>query len=250
MIYNFFYAFHKILIAFHTPFKAAFEYEPSWTSVYFDLYLDIVFFADILITFNMPLYDEKSRLITDRKVISLKYLRTWFLVDLIICFPLSYLRKTSHNWEHSSDFQDIFTLNFTAMPYAYKVLLLAKILRVRRVIEFMTYCLKKTSLRMQAQQIFLTCYTMAFILQLSGCCWRLLADLNHTGNKNWLRTEGMADSPTFQVYITSLYWAVVTCCTVGYGDIVPVNGFELAWGMLTIVIGVAVFSFVLGDLAS
>ena len=53
-----------------------------------------------------------------------------------------------------------------------------------------------------------------------------------------------------EVYIASLYWAVVTCCTVGYGDIVPVNGYELAWGMMIIIVGVAVFSFVLGDLAS
>jgi hypothetical protein len=31
---------------------------------------------------------------------------------------------------------------------------------------------------------------------------------------------------------------------------VPVNGYELAWGMMIIIVGVAVFSFVLGDLAS
>lgn len=43
---------------------------------------------------------------------------------------------------------------------------------------------------------------------------------------------------------------MVTCLTVGYGDIIPVNGFELAWGIIIIVVGVAVFSFVMGDLAS
>lgn len=98
MIYNFFYAFHKILIAFYLPFKTAFEGEPSWASVYFDFYLDVVFFADILITFNMPLYDQKSRLITDRKVISIKYLRTWFLFDLAVCAPFSYFYKNSASW--------------------------------------------------------------------------------------------------------------------------------------------------------
>jgi hypothetical protein len=42
----------------------------------------------------------------------------------------------------------------------------------------------------------------------------------------------------------------VTCATVGYGDIVPVSGYELFWGLSIIVLGVALFSFVLGDLAS
>ena len=57
VFYNLFFTVHKLAIAFYIPFKAAFEGEPSWESVYFDFYLDFVFFIDILITFNMPLYD-------------------------------------------------------------------------------------------------------------------------------------------------------------------------------------------------
>ena len=59
LMYSFFFTFHKLVIAFYIPFKAAFEGEPTWASVYFDFYLDLVFFLDILTTFNMPLYDQK-----------------------------------------------------------------------------------------------------------------------------------------------------------------------------------------------
>jgi len=37
---------------------------------------------------------------------------------------------------------------------------------------------------------------------------------------------------------------------VGYGDITPTNDFELMWVMIIILVGVAVFSYVLGDLSS
>jgi hypothetical protein len=250
-MYNFFFTIHKLIIAFYIPFKAAFEGEPTWSSVYFDFYLDLVFFLDIIITFNMPLYDQKSRLITDRKVISIKYLRTWFMIDLVICWPLSYWRKVSATWPNSKDdILNLIQLNYTSLPRYYKFLLILKILRIRRITELITFSLKKFQLSIQAQQIILTCFRLSFLLQLSCCLWRLTADFNIFGSKNWLRSADLADAPITEVYIASLYWAVVTCTTVGYGDIVPVNGFELAWGMLIIIVGVAVFSFVLGDLAS
>ena len=60
----------------------------------------------------------------------------------------------------------------------------------------------------------------------------------------------MQDASLFSKYNISLYWAVVTCTTVGYGDILPSNNFELFWAMIIIIFGVAVFSYFLSNLAS
>ena len=51
-------------------------------------------------------------------------------------------------------------------------------------------------------------------------------------------------------YIASMYWATVTCTTVGYGDILPTNNYELIWAMCIIIFGVAIFSYILSDLSS
>jgi hypothetical protein len=103
IFYNFFYLFHKLTTVVYIPFKAAFEQEPTWGTVYFDFYLDLIFFIDIVIIFNMPLYDKKSRLITDRKFISMRYIKSWFIFDLIVLLPLSYFRKISVDWPNSKD---------------------------------------------------------------------------------------------------------------------------------------------------
>jgi len=74
----------------------------SWNYVYYDIVLDFIFFADILIRFNTPIY-SKGRFITDRKQIALTYFRTWFLLDLLSCLPLSYLRKASIEWKRGAN---------------------------------------------------------------------------------------------------------------------------------------------------
>lgn len=60
----------------------------------------------------------------------------------------------------------------------------------------------------------------------------------------------MQDSDMFEKYVVAIYWATVTCTTVGYGDITQTNFYELVWSMFIIVFGVAFFSYVLSDLSS
>jgi hypothetical protein len=73
-------------------------------------------------------------------------------------------------------------------------------------------------------------------------------DLKNTTN-NWLTSDGIYESSLLMKYISSLYFSVVTCATVGYGDIKPYNDFELMWVIIVMLLGVCIFSFVLGDLA-
>ena len=91
---------------------------------------------------------------------------------------------------------------------------------------------------------------LLFSVNLFGCLWKAGADFNLATNKNWLRSAGLLNGLNFETYIASLYWSVVTCATVGYGDILPTNGYEMTWALFIMIIGVAIFSFVLGDLSN
>ncbi len=60
--------------------------------------------------------------------------------------------------------------------------------------------------------------------------------------------EAIADNIT--LYTKSLYWAVVTLTTVGYGDIVPNTNIETAYSMIVMIFGVGVYGYVIGNVAN
>jgi len=122
------------------------ELEEDWAFVYYDIFLDILFFIDILIRFNTPIYLE-GRLITDRKIIVVAYLKSWFFLDLLACLPMSFLRKNSADWQRGgSDIKNFIQLNWNALPRFYPMLMLPKLLvRIRSIEVNMRKVLKRAS---------------------------------------------------------------------------------------------------------
>ena len=117
------------------PFKLVFmEKNEGWGYVYYDLVIDFIFFLDILIRFNMPIY-SKGRFITDRKQIAMNYIKTWFILDLLCCIPFSWIRKNSEHWPRgSNDMENFLTFNFNALPRFYPMMVLPKMLVRMRTI--------------------------------------------------------------------------------------------------------------------
>ena len=74
-----------------TPARIAFVPvdEPEWALI--NMIIDILFTIDIFMVFNSAYYDSEFQLIDNRKTISLKYISTWFIVDVISVIPFDLL---------------------------------------------------------------------------------------------------------------------------------------------------------------
>ena len=59
-----------------------------------DIIADFVFFTDIFITSLTAFYDDKEgALVTDNKIIFKRYLKGWFVIDLIASLPYTPLEE-------------------------------------------------------------------------------------------------------------------------------------------------------------
>jgi hypothetical protein len=110
--------------------------------------------------------------------------------------------------------------------------------------------IKDIKVRSEYQELLIVFIMLSYIIHVAGCLWYA----SHYGDvknyTNWITSNEIKDESIPVKYIYSLYWATVTCTTVGYGDLLPTNGFEFIWAMFIMCFGVAIFSYYLSDLSS
>lgn len=103
---------------------------------------------------------------------------------------------------------------------------------------------------------FASCY---HILQWSGYRYKALqvgavsmalALVSHWIACGWMITHHFESGNFAENYMSSLYWAVMTLTTVGYGDIVPNGVADRLFSMLAMLMGVGVFGMVIGQFSS
>ena len=136
----------QMVTAFVFPFRLAFLPEIEyWPYVYLDFVTDFVFLCDIIIQFNMPVFEE-SKLITKRRKIAKRYLKFWFWIDFYCLFPFSLFRMRSmSNPRNPDNLQNFLTLNLKSLPRFYPMMVIWKMARMRGVEENLHKVLKKTT---------------------------------------------------------------------------------------------------------
>ncbi len=65
----------------------------------------------------------------------------------------------------------------------------------------------------------------------------------------WILIYPTTDADITNYYIKSLYWATTTLTTIGYGDITPTTNAGRLYTMITMILGVGVYGFVIGNVA-
>lgn len=117
------------------PYRIAFEeavYWDFWTVV--DMVLDFVFIIDLVCNFFSITQREDGSVEFHRGKIALLYLKTWFLVDLISCFPMTLVDfctgASSESSAPSSKYNSLMRL--ARLPRMYKLLRIVRVMKVMK----------------------------------------------------------------------------------------------------------------------
>ncbi len=113
------------------PFYVSFLYETASDNqawMYIDLLADLVFCSDIVINLHLPYDDSKGRRVNKRSSIFLKYLKGWFIIDVISAVPLDFLFRLVRETAQASIGNNL--LRFLRIGRMYKLIKITRVVGI------------------------------------------------------------------------------------------------------------------------
>ncbi|XWS27197.1 hypothetical protein CRYUN_Cryun26dG0094300 [Craigia yunnanensis] len=231
-----FLVFLVFYTAWVSPFEFGFLSKPQQPLSITDNVVNAFFALDIVLTFFVAYLDKTSYLLEDEpKKIAWRYLRTWFLFDVISIVPAEIAR---HIFPHS-------------VP-SYGLLTLLRLWRLRRVSQWFSRLEKdKNYSYFWVRCLKLICVTL-FAAHFAGCIFYYIAAHYHNPERVWLYlyTKDWQQLSILERYVTSMYWSIVTLTTIGYGDLHPMNTWEMTFDIFYVLFNLGLHAYLVGNMTN
>ncbi len=146
------------------------------------------------------------------KQYKLKYLKTWFIVDLLAAIP-------------------------------FEVLFANPVFGLIRLVKFLKVAVYIHELRQRILKL------QDYSLLIFFVFWVLI--ISHWLACGWISLRIFSENiENTEKYVASIFWVIETLTTVGYGEVVPATMGQQIYAILVMLFGVAMYGFIIGNVAS
>jgi len=231
------------------PFSIGFDFSTPILSI-LDGVVDVFFLLDILKKFRTLDEAGPDLYFADPVVIALRYLRSWFVLDLLSSLPLESISFLGTHHKSSKG-------QFFRLVRVCRVLRWLKLMRLFKFAKLSkTVKAELGAYRYIINQLIILFGSLLYVGHFFGCFWAFVAYENQDGLEgSWMAPLSagplsLVEADIANKYTASVYWAFTTITTVGYGDIKPTNDYEKLYSVIIMVIGAALFSFIVGNVSN
>ncbi|KAG6590927.1 putative potassium/sodium hyperpolarization-activated cyclic nucleotide-gated channel [Phytophthora cinnamomi] len=174
------------------PFKASFDVNAADNP--FDTFLDVFFLVDIILTFNTAIEKDGS-IRYNRRLVAERYLRSWFVIDLIAALPYGYIFTENGNYS-------------ARLRKSIKLLRLIRLLRLLRISRILRRIQNAVFIRSTLSSLMKYCLMVVFINHWFSCTFHAIgtSDIEHS----WIEAAGLEDASIWDRYVAALYVSVQT----------------------------------------
>jgi len=208
-----------------------------------DTMADLFFMVDVALNFRTGYYTKDGIEILHWRPVSKRYLRTWFVLDVVSSFPIDLVTDSK-----ALNLQPLKILKGGKISKVFKFI---KLLRLSRLVKMAG----GSELSEQIEELFASSH-------ISTTCSLVLIMLTTLLLTHWLACcmmfsgPGFLDSYSFvqdtgwSRYVSAYYWAMTTMTTVGYGDITPKSDWERLYAIFAMIVGGGCYGYVVGSVTS
>ena len=224
--------------------------------------IDIIYIFDLIINFYRSYYNFDEILIKKSILICIHYIKTWLFFDLISSFPIYtiiksmeskcinktiyYDFKLNNNGNHSHHYN----VNINNIHY---ILLLLKVIKTIKIFK-KNIALKKLRNIFKQTDFFnnhgdVLSYTLYFFsfLNLASCIYIFIG---RNTIDSWIFLDNLETRSFLDIYISSVYYFVMTVTTVGYGDVIGKSQIEILFQVIMIIAGTCIYSWLISSVSN
>lgn len=209
-----------------------------------DIFFWIVFIVDMLVTLNTAIVDKRTgEQQFSRKIVTLAYLKSWLVVDLVSIIPWSTMLGESHDVGGSERFARL-----SRLPRALRLLRLLKLTRVSQLplVRVIYRNMQDSFVSLPAfASVLSTLFFSLLVVHWTACIWHFIGTSNSSDGtlagldqENWLvYFDYQYGTSNWRRYVVSIEFVLATLTSVGYGNMYAISNGEKMYTSLLMCVG-------------